>query len=495
MGFQILRSLSVGAGAGGGDWQLASGHYETAKISLAIIAPRPSLNTDSPYYRAYPGIQWRRPVVVLGGAWPFKYELLQAPSGMTIGETLDHNEFATDGLLGTNNSNYGVINWDNPTTSGSPHTVQVRVTDQEGTTATVTWTVTVTTSNYLFVDAATGNNSNAGTIGSPKLNLSGVYGATKGDATYDGYHVYLRAGTYAHDILPIEDTVRVTWTASKAHVLEAYPGESVTIANNGYYMNWEGGADISLIGIKFTARNSPGCKNLQFGSNSRILVDNCEFADQAGTCGGGSNTSSIFFAETGTYAQYIGIIRTRWTNQTTMAPVECYDTSHKVIEGCLVSGYSGGDGFYDKNDDINYTVRANRGLTSNSSFFAVIDTYSAQGPGEYCWNLWKLGSGNTHIQYGREAVSAIEIYTYRNTFISGSINFDDASGTVTHANNILQHDGTDADGITHSGGTEATFSGGATDLVGTSGIVNTTTGLLTGSFRTNNLGTDGFEVA
>lgn len=479
-----------------GDWQLAAGHFEPAAIPLEIIAPQPSLNTDSPYYRAYPGIAWEMPVGVLGGAWPYKVELIQGPEGMIIGETLDHAEFSATGLQGTNNQYYSVLRWSNPTTSGSPHTIEILVTDQSGNTDSVTWTLTVTTSNTLFVDAASGNNSNDGTIGSPKLNLSGVYGATKGDTTYNGYHVYFRAGTYEHDILPIEDTVRVTWTASKAHVLKAYPGEAVVIDVANAHFNWEGGNDISLIGINFQGLNEAGgYKVLQFGANPRTLVYNCVF-DSLGAGGpGGSNSAVVFFAN-GSTTQH-AFFRNITIDAQSMALIESYATLDKVMEGITVTNYTGSNlnGLYEKINNANVSVRAVRMIDNVDGYMAVVDTYAANGAMEYKHCLWKGTSGDEMFQFGRESVNNIEVYVQRNTQISGSINHDDASGTITYANNVRQHDGTDADGITHSGGTEATTSGTGTDLVGTSGIVNTTTGQLTGSYIDTNLGLDGFEIA
>src|SRR5689334_21125847 len=78
-----------------------------ANYPLQIIQPQPNLTTHSRFYKAYPGILYRVPVSVLGGAYPFTYSLTTAPSGMTI-------DAAT-----------GIISWPNPTTSGSPHSVTV----------------------------------------------------------------------------------------------------------------------------------------------------------------------------------------------------------------------------------------------------------------------------------------------------------------------------------------------------------------------------------
>jgi len=483
-------------GGGDEDWELPAGNFETAKIPLEIIAPQPSLNTQSPYYRWYPAIPFELPVVVLGGAWPFKYELVQAPSGMTIGETIDLYAFATDGLLGANEF-YGVLQWSNPTTSGSPHTVEVLVTDQSGATDSVTWTLTVTTTGFKFVDAVGGSDAAAGTLAAPWQTWNAVYGSGINDATNDNDFVFWRAGDYRTDDAPISDGGRMFMRSMKPHVHIAYPGDSPEWSTENSYINWDGGNDIAVIGIDIVGLNNNGgavCKSMQFGGNPRTLVYKSTFGGQLETCAGGSNTSNLFFAAGGT-TQYSAIQRNTFDSQG-LALAEGYDTLDKVIEGNVAINYTGSNlnGFYEKSNNHNVSVRANRGLTGNEGMLCVVDTYNDAGPIEYSWNLWKVTSGDNICEFGREAVNAIEVYVDRNTLISGTINMDDASGTVTHANNVRQHDGTDADGITHSGGTEATLVGLATDLEDSSGIVDAN-GLLTGAFRTNNLGTDGFELS
>lgn len=117
---------------------------------LQIIAPR-DYGADSllsHYYKTYPGIEYEVPVRALGGDYPFTYTLLTNPSGMTIDDTL------------------GIVTWSNPLTTGSPHAVSVEVADSGLTEKdTISWTITVTTSDFYFVDDDAGAGGD-GSIGS-----------------------------------------------------------------------------------------------------------------------------------------------------------------------------------------------------------------------------------------------------------------------------------------------------------------------------------------
>ena len=46
-----------------------------ANYPLEIIQPQEGLNTNSRYYKAYPGIEYKVPIGVFGGAFPFTYGL------------------------------------------------------------------------------------------------------------------------------------------------------------------------------------------------------------------------------------------------------------------------------------------------------------------------------------------------------------------------------------------------------------------------------------
>ncbi len=234
---------------------IASGHAQAANYPLEIIQPRPNLDTKSRFYKAYPGIPYEMRMGVIGGDYPFRYELTTAPSGMTI------------------DANTGVITWPNPTTTGSPHTVTARVTDlgasgggmgAGGTQVSVTWTITVTTSGFIFVDAVKGHSkfgtpAGDGSISNPFLTMKDFLCVTevcpeadKNVTTYQNYFVYFRAGTYTVDgpLQPSSPWGTVSLN-KKPVVWMAYPNENavlnfalghplvITDANDAYFSGFE----------------------------------------------------------------------------------------------------------------------------------------------------------------------------------------------------------------------------------------------------------------
>lgn len=493
------RFAVSGSGGGGSDWQLASGHYEDAVIALEIIAPRPSLNTQSIYYKWYPGIAWEVPIVVHGGAWPYKVEIISAPSGMTIGETLDAAAFNSSGLIG---QAYSVLTWSNPTSSGSPHTIEVRVTDQAGTTASVSWTLTVITSGFLFVDSVSGSDANTGTLASPWQTWNAVYGSGINDATNDNSFVIWRAGTYRTDAAPISDGERMFMRSMKPNVHVAYPGESVTWNVENSHINWDGGNDIAVVGINIIGIDVGGAyKAMQFGGNPRTLIYKNTFGAQIDAGIPGSNSAHLFFAAvTPSVTQDVAIIRNTFNNLEGTAPLETYDVSKIVVEGNALNNGAGdtSNGFFFKMRSNGVTVRANRGISTDEVFGWVWDNYQTMQDVDLSWNLFKVGTGDKIGEFGRDGGSGISLgvnlNVRRNTLVGGYLSHRDADGgaNITYARNVRQHDGTQTDGVATS-----SFTGSPTytaELVGTSGLVDSN-GLLTGANHTSYLGIRGYEVS
>ncbi len=212
---------------------IVSGQAHAANYPLEIIQPQSNLDTKSRFYKAYPGIPYEMRMGVIGGDYPFRYELITAPSGMTI------------------NANTGVITWPNPTTAGSPATVTARVTDLGGsgggiglggTQRSVTWTITVTTSGFIFVDAVKGHSrwgspAGDGSISNPFLTMKDFLCVTqacpeadKNATTHQNYFVYFRAGTYMVDgpLQPSSPWGTVTLN-KKPVVWMEYPGENAIL--------------------------------------------------------------------------------------------------------------------------------------------------------------------------------------------------------------------------------------------------------------------------
>ena len=129
---------------------------------------------------AYTGLEYDIAVAVVGGTYPFKYELTAAPSGMRI------------------DAGTGKISWSSPVAGTVNCTV--RVTDAENTAVTSSWLITVSEDNnkFHFVDAKNGHSvadGGTGTLLNPWKNFDDFY-FTESDTQYAGDIIYFKSGSY-----------------------------------------------------------------------------------------------------------------------------------------------------------------------------------------------------------------------------------------------------------------------------------------------------------
>ncbi len=445
------------------------------------------MGLDSVYARAYPGLLFRRPIEVIGGAWPYCFELLNGPSGMSIGSTLPAN-WLTAGYQA-----YGVLTWPNPV-AGS-HRVAVRVTDQLGVQVTRQWTLTVTTTGFLFVDGATGNDSNTGTIGSPLRSWSGVYGTDKADPRNDGAQVIWRQGRYRTDLAPVENAIRIAMPSHKAHAHLAYPGERVTfdtrIAHLSFYPS---SSDVAFVGIRFEGFSSASTwKTLVFDAAQRTTVFECEFGTQLDPGLAGMNPAHLFFSNGGT-DRFVTVSRSRFEDVDDLLGAELYGIDDVLFDGNVVQTLrgSGARFVYAKATTNRLVVRGTRGHVAIEGPLLMVDTYSVQTGIEASWNSWRTQPGKVLVHLGNEVNALGSVVLYRNTFALGHLLHRNATaGMVTSTRNVVQHDGQFPLGIE-----SLSFSASFTtldDLRATTGLVDQTNAL-SGNFRTQYLGTRGAEV-
>lgn len=178
----------------------------------------PAIPTTNRIFRAYPGIEYNIRPAIVGGAYPFTFELSNAPAGMII------------------NENTGEISWPNPQSNSG--TITLTVTDSEDTVATTQWSITVSTSGFYFVDSNAPTNG-TGTLASPFKTLANMKTGTVGQPT--GI-VYFRSGTY----MPIANEQgdggadRLYYSGS-AFAWLGYPGEMANININHVYLYMDDG--------------------------------------------------------------------------------------------------------------------------------------------------------------------------------------------------------------------------------------------------------------
>ena len=243
---------------------LLSGQSFAANYALEIIQPQPNLDTKNRFYKAYPGLEYNVRLAISGGNFPYRFALSNAPQGMTIDKR-------------------GEISWPEPIESSTPYQVTATVTDFEGTTKSVSWTITVTTTGFLFVDAINGKTTDqggTGTVENPWKTMKDVYGGDVYDSKhsdhYPGSFVYWRKGTYILDAFfeacDTAEGCRIPWSGRQPIVWLAYPEEKPEINFNSggrdahiyFYNNI---ANVYLDGFDFNINSSSRGKGIAIASD------------------------------------------------------------------------------------------------------------------------------------------------------------------------------------------------------------------------------------
>jgi hypothetical protein len=513
---------TVISGGGGGEWQLAAGHFVPAKMSPVIIHPRPDaeMNAWARAARCPSAIAWSIPVTVLGGAWPFRYELTTAPSGMTITETLPA-DWLTNGL-----QDYGVISWATPTVGS--HSVSVTVTDQDGTQVTRSFTLECidreNTTYFMFLDAASGSNSNDGSYSSPKQTIAGWYGANKVATTHGTKQIFYRAGTYSVAACPVfggSSSQQVDMIVGKPHVHVGYPGEvAIMDINNQAYYDWENGSgdhcyqDLKWISPTVTENsvNKKAFMRMPTPSSTRGLWFRNWFVGDDLEGSNDSNSSCVMLTGSGN-DNYFSFSQNIFDGCDAMDFMLNYDASDGVIEGNKVTNGYGGEawGFFFKALTIErWSIRANEGIDGTiTNPFWFMSQYTAPSTDvrnniEVCWNRLQNSSSFT----GAERAGAIALggsdvaqeghytnfWSYRNNFKNPFIGIwgIGTGGPFEFERDVIEHSGTYTDGLALLGDTDVTIT--KTSLATGTSMVDDTTVLLNGGARTTYLGTHGCEV-
>jgi len=315
------------------------GYAEAANYTLEIIAPREGLNTNSRWYKAYPGIEYKVPIGVFGGAYPFTYAW--------------HTDATCDTATNpaTIDADTGIITWSNPLVGDSGCVMAVTVTDDDSNTDTHDWTVTVTTSGFLFIDASAGGGGD-GSIGSPFNEMVDVYEGTSYAAmsydTYDDYFMYFRGGTYGLQgyFDSSGQQYRMQWrTQYKPHVWLEYPGETVIIdhnlagGSNGAYLDWKDGTpeDTFIHGIKFQDMLNHSFRIKE----DRITWFECEFYNLGPGMDEQNSSFIMFIDRSGGSNAYVLIKDTTFDDLNTGAFLKFYSMLKLVVDNNTFTNGSG----------------------------------------------------------------------------------------------------------------------------------------------------------
>jgi hypothetical protein len=387
----------------------------TANFPLKIIQPQPALTTTNRFYKAYPGFEYNVRMAVIGGLYPFTHELTTAPSGMTI------NAFT------------GEISWPNPAASGTAYSVSAKVTDAEGSIQTVDWTVLVTTSGFIFVDAVNGTANTAGgtgTIGNPWKTLKDVYGgdtySAMGANHRSGEFVYWRAGTYQMDAYiedngndGLETPIRGT---TKPLVWLGYPGDTKPVFNMmDAHLYFDGsGSNVYLDSLDIRAPNVRAM-GLKIASQKQNMV--IRRNKLSGITGGfqGGNNALLFINRWGTGNNY-AIQDNEFISVNEGYGILNYNTRYVLVEDNLFQDIgSHCVGMKVRSED--WAVRSNRfrnnALQSIELHYNNNSATEFSGNIEISYNVMEAGGGEVNVNQSYEAIG-YPVYIFRNTIYASA---------------------------------------------------------------------------
>lgn len=424
----VLRSN--GRKSSAPDVPLPSAYFTPEKMPLSVTYPRPDVETYSGarHRFAHSQMQYRIPIVVQGGAWPFKYEIISAPAWLSIGQ-----------FYGT--TNYGVLNG-TPNATGS-YPVTVRVTGADNVNyVDVQFTVQSDISTpanvderFIFVDpdAVT---SGTGTIASPLKLWSDWYLNDHNDATYAGKLLVLRGGNHvlygASGATPGVFNVQINTTIKPLAFIE-FPGET---------------AVIDCAQGKFVIQNA----NDFYASGGTYdeacqLVDNAHYFWMVGENNsratyfevrmdhfdqglvGTDNANGIFVAGTAGIKNYLAVVNCTFENFTVLNNggfIDMYDLSNFVIEGCVFSNSNISLGVHAKATVAFGTMRNNDFFEGISGVCMAIGYSTAANAlphdNEMCWNRFKNSGGVATfrcVELEGYPGQTYNTYVYRNTSYGG----------------------------------------------------------------------------
>lgn len=384
-----------------------------ANYPLELVSPRaagsrpmdgvPSIPAGHRIFKAYPGLTYNIRAVVIGGAYPYTFSLEGAPSGMTI------------------DARTGEIDWPNP--SGGPASPTINVTDSEGAQRSSTWTITVTTNGFRFVDAVNGSTGGTGTIDNPWRDLLQVH-----QARAPGEILYLRDGTYSNSGISRNGSngwERIEFFG-ESHPMTwlAYPGEAPVY--NAGYSSGNTGALLRFQPVDATPVYLDGLEVFNFrnigvqvisGTSDYSVFRRMTFHDMIQGIEGG-NPAGIMFTSSYPDPTYYGAVQdSEFFDLNNGGGLKFYSHKKVLVEDNLFRDSA--DGFDLKTHVPRFEVRGNtfrniqsRALYGNMHFGGGGNGESASG--EWRFNNILAPNASVAVDVNQDGEASV-VYVYRNT--------------------------------------------------------------------------------
>lgn len=487
----VLPMALAGADAARPPHQLPVGYFVPAKFPLVAIHPRPDSETPpAAYHRvAHPGLRWDCPVRAAFGAYPYHAQLVTGPEGMTIGSWLARKP---DGEL-VEDAAYCTLTWIKPVAGTYP--IAVRLTDQDGKSVDLAWTLVVAPGLHYFAAPVAGGKGD-GSTWADRAAFTAVYGDThEAVSPAQGKVLVLSGGSYT---LAQPFRLDARW---KPNSVVAMPGETPEItattpeARFAFKSN-----DGFIAGLHLKNFGPKGCI-FTYEAVHRLTVWRNAFTGLIGDPKISDNESAWYCSRLDQGKRrhllmaentYVDCVEVAVFDFYTVGPMlserDVFTTRQKKISEPLWFPKSMCD------YDIRRHVFDNPGSEAPGS--AVMAGYNAKheggtSSGEVRYNFVRSAVGGGLLAQWNQASTAAtrDCYDYRNTYIGAAV----ASRDWLKGNHVLF----EADVIQNRDGGINRDSGGFTsqdgECHGMADIVDQE-GKLTGTFKERFLGRRGYHI-
>lgn len=411
-------------------FQLPTGNFVDSKLTMEVASPRPDIErgTNSRYSFMHSGMENAMPIVILGGAYPFKYEII-ANSGTantstaTIGKLRTYN---TDRSWygSANQKDYGIFRWTPTGDDGNSYSFTIRITGQDGVFRDIIFSGLVQDSRFIFVDPVNGEDiTGTGTLANPWKSNTTWNMNDPDDATYKDNFVVWRAGLQT----PI-DTGKLAGS-TKPRVFIAFEGDAQptydgTIQDHAF-LSGEDSNDFFWGGIRVNGTRSDLTESRYFEIFGAALFDRAVFWNSyffdasSGTVG--TDNEAWISSRSGAEKKYFCSVGNTFDTAPLSTDGNGFDSTRLfnfrkcVLEHNIIKNFSGQTLIQPKDECFEFSIRANDMWEGNTAGIGVI--ISNQGGGdtqEVCWN-WILNTDAIRTNSANSAVDMTNFFVFRNT--------------------------------------------------------------------------------
>jgi hypothetical protein len=407
-----------------------------SQYDLAIVYPRPAgtapdLDSNNRCFFAYTGLTYEIPLVAGWGAYPYTWEV----SGGESGKFAVVEYTMASGMPGY------LLRYTNPQVADDA-SITLLCTDSLSATDTVSYSITVGTAGWFFLDANTDGAGDTGTISSPFDTMLQAYNGMTANS-----RLYIRNGTYT--LAGIGTTnpglpngaqgaeMRVEWSqATRGGTFIAYPGESPALDfefNNvapdpttGYASPVPrmqvNGAALYVEGITMSR---PMVMAFQFQRSSRHgavawrnsvddggpatgLGDNASYFMCTANYGGGGTPDTQAYGDC-----FISNTFTNSNGSNNPGAIKLYSGLMSVLEGNYMDGFSNDEVMALKSDNSQFFAVANR-FGTGTGIGGNFDSHNVgeESYGDICYNWFEPDSFGLLIGGNRvdDFIGRIDVY-------------------------------------------------------------------------------------